>query len=696
MQKPVGDPTPAPGRSEPAARPAPTPRSTMMGIPVVQAPRQKITTETPLPAPEPTRDDLGPLVGRTFGGYEIVSFIGEGPSGAVYRGEDLLGNPMAVKVLHGGLADRARTDQLRAALTCLSDLGHPALQKIYEAGYADEGQFFYVTDELVGCDLETGLGDSGGLAPRKSYEITRAILQALTVAHEAGVVHGGLRPRNVFLIPAERGTAVKVLDFGSARLGGGAELGIVAGLPSYLSPEQLEQVDRTDGATGDAGVTARSDLYSLGVLMHELFSGALPAFRGGVRAALGGRRGPALPPASVDPRLAQLILSLLETDPERRPASAADVLAELDRWADGAGELLDPEHPAVIRRRGPTTASGSIGPDSTIRMSKFDAIALAQETLPAGDPTQAADLDPVHTADAEGADVSETEATTVTRNPLLFAPEGRKTMTQNPTSAPPSQKPSAEPGKDANSSESVEASLEDFISQANASFPTPDGWDLHTGDVELLDDDKIEDVAPRAAAPEAAPTTRITDRTEVVSAPLPAAPPQAAPVSWTQNPLIVGGIVLGAVVVGAAVMFLAIRTMLPAQQPQQLIVAPTAVPAAPAAPVVTALPPAAPAPAAAAPPTAPAPAPTVAAPTIAPAAAAPPVVTALPPAAEPPAPRATAPVKKAEHAKKASVSKKEPVAKKESAPKKEAAPAAKKETKKESKKGSDWVDPFAN
>ncbi len=276
------------------------------------------SSETPLPSPEPpVRDDVGPLVGRNFGGYEIVSYIGDGPSGAVYRGEDLLGHAMAVKVLHTGLANRERTETLRDELMRLSSLNEPVLQNIYDTGYGEEDQFFYATDELIGCDLDTALEDSGGLVPSKSYEIIRAVCHALELAHREGVVHGGLRPRNVFLVPAERGTAVKVLDFGAARLGGGSDQGILAGLPPYLAPEQIGRA----GATArDVVATPKSDLYALGVLMHELFASTLPAFHGGARAALDGRRGPAGPPTNVEPALAKIILSLLESRPERAPS----------------------------------------------------------------------------------------------------------------------------------------------------------------------------------------------------------------------------------------------------------------------------------------------------------------------------------------------------------------------------------------
>ena len=724
-------------------------------------PGASASTETPLPQPVPARDDLGPLVGRTFGGYEIVSYIGEGPSGAVYRGEDLLGNAMAVKVLHAGLAQRDRTEQLRTELMRLSELaaiGCPQLQSIYDSGYGDEGQFFYVTDELVGCDLETGLDDSGGLAPRKSYEIVRAVLQALDTAHQANVVHGGLRPRNVFIIPADRGTAVKVLDFCAARLGGGGDRGIIAGLPTYLAPEQLDP-------NSDGQASSKSDLYALGVLMYELFSGSPPVFRGGQQAALSGRRGQVAPPggpAGNDAQLQRLILSLLENDPNRRPASAAAVLVALDAWAGSAQGLLDPLQPAVVRRRGPTSLSGSIGPDSTTRMSKFDAIALAQETVPGI--TQGQSEEAVHTSsneriaavsdEGDGDEIESEVGGASDRDKTQVAPmksvtkqqassgkmqtmqtlqtlenakpgnkiEGQNLMTQKSTSSsPPAPQNVAEPAKE-NASESVEASLEDFISQANATFPAADGWDLHTGDVELVEDEatgatiaQVRTTAPVTAQrpvsntgsmPAVEMPRRITERTEVVSAPLPGPTPPAAP-SWTHNPLIVGAIVLGAVVVGAGVMFMAIRTMVP-QQPQQVFVQqPAPVVVAPAAaPVVTQLPPAA-APVAVAPVAA---APVAVAPVaatpiaVAPVAAAPvavaPVVTQLPSAAETPQPVTTAPAHKAP-VRKAAAAHKEPAPKKEAAapaPKKEAAAKPAKESKKESKKssGGDWVDPFAN
>src|SRR5690242_14502530 len=95
------------------------------------------TSETPLPhpIPAPSIDEIGPLVGRTFGGYEITSYIGEGPTGAVYRAEDLVGGRMAVKVMHHELSRKPAADLLWADLQKLSALGSEHHVRVYDAGF---------------------------------------------------------------------------------------------------------------------------------------------------------------------------------------------------------------------------------------------------------------------------------------------------------------------------------------------------------------------------------------------------------------------------------------------------------------------------------------------------------------------------------------------------------------------------------
>ncbi|HZS35525.1 MAG TPA: serine/threonine-protein kinase [Polyangia bacterium] len=693
-----------------------------------------ITSQTPLPHPIPASDELGPLVGRNFGGYEITSYIGEGPTGAVYRAEDLVGSRMAVKVMHRELSRKETADKLWADLQKLSALDNPHLPKVYDAGFDDEGQFYYTMDELIGCDLENGLEESGALAPRKALEIVRQVCDALEAAHAAGVVHGGLKPRNVYLTPSEEQLVVKVLDFGAARMAGGVEKGVIVGNPFYMAPEQF-------GGTADA----RTDIYALGVLMYELFSGTLP-FAGPSHGQVMMRHLAEVPspPPGVDPELGRIILRALVKVPAGRYAAVRQLRDAIERWVQASPSMLqDAAAFQVISRAAEARAmkqAALTAPDATAPMPKLDVAELARATRPA---------DLQHAAN----------------------------KTENGEANP-------------NSSESVEASLEDFISQANASFPTSvqtDGWDLHTGDVELLDEPSDDDVlekeehvsapikvkpaktdpqidkkkltkstpavqpAPEpvakavasavakidakrkqtvkgmpavvapAPAPEPAPLPppvydapeeeeeqaaasdepqyddepapepsrrRKIERTELVSQQLP-----INQVPWTANPLVIIGGLLFAFIIGAGLVFLMVRTMMPTQQPvvvqapPQVVVQPAQPIAQPAQPVVTPLgaQPAQPAQPIAQPAQpVPLPQPAVALPAPAPHKAAK-VHHAAPvekPAKKeaPAAAKATAPA---------------PAKKEAAAPapaKKEAAKPAKKETK---GGGGDWVDPFA-
>jgi len=659
-----------------------------------KSPAAVIGSETPLPHPVPASDELGPLVGQTFGGYEVTSYIGEGPTGAVYRAEDLTEQRMALKVMHKELSRKEAADHLWTALKKLSETSEPHFVKVYDSGFGDEGQFFYAMEELVGMDLETGLDESGALAPQKALEIVRQVCRALESAHALGIVHGGLKPRNVFLVPSDSGLTVRVLDFGAGRLAGGAEKGVIVGNPFYMAPEQF-------GGTADA----HTDVYSLGVLMYELFSGSLP-FSGPSHGQVMMRHLAEVPstPPGCDEELSKIILRALVKTPAGRYGSVKQVEIALERWASSRPAMLgDAAAFQVIARAAEARAMKQAAlstPDATAPMPKMDLAELARGT----------------------------RQEVIRELPPLPVTKGRKVMNVSNDKKNGADNP--------NSSESVEASLEDFISQANASFPqaTSDGWDLHTGDVELVDeaDDQLESAqhmkapvviphkeatpapSPRVsrqmpvAAPAPAPDPELeaaaaamditpasgerrkVERTEVVSSPLhvPSTP-------WTANPLVIIGGLLAAFIVGAGVVFYLVKSMMPSgpvvvQQPV-LVPAPAA-----AAPVVTPLPQQ---PATTAQPVAAQPVPVAAQPV-----AAQPVVTPIPqPVAAQlvaPAPAPEAPKKRVAAPKKHNAPAAAPVehAEKRSAPapKHEASgekPAAKKVEKKSS--GGDWVDPFA-
>jgi serine/threonine protein kinase len=702
------------------------------------------TAETPLPAAIPAAGELGPLVGRTFGGYEVTSYIGEGPTGAVYRAEDLVGAKMAVKIMHRELSQKPEAEQIWTELKKLAATGDEHFVRVYDCGFGEAGEFFFTQDELTGVDLEAALEESGAFAPRRAIEIVDGIAAALERAHAEGVVHGGLKPRNVFLSPAGGRLTIKVLDFGASRLAAGVDKGVIVGNPFYMAPEQF-------GGIADE----RTDVYSLGVMMYELFSGTLP-FNGPTHGQVMMRHlaEPPQPPPGVDHGLARLILKSLAKAPADRFSSVAALRATLKKWANDARTLQDAAASHVIARAAEARKikqAALTTPDATVPMSKIDAAELAEVTRQ--------QLEPSNKRGGNGHGKDAMNTTT------------RKE--ENP-----------------NSSESVEASLEDFISQANASFPTSDGWDLHTGDVELVDDvdadegrlEQMEHVSapivvkpahrkaetaahlikkadqsarvrkisaamlddPNGAtmvtqapkrrgnpfeasvaiddepAPLDPPPTgprRRAERTEVVSSPL------RTSVPWTANPLVWIAGVFAAFVMGAVLVFVMVRTMMPSQPvvvqaPAPVVLPAPAAAAAPAAatggpvvtplgkstadsrqptgqPVVTPLdePKAAPAEAPAVVETKPAK--RVAAKHAAkkePVAAKEPAAKAAP--AEKPA-RAEAPAKAAPKKAAASASDDDdddsaPAA---PAPKHKAAPAAKKDAK--PAKGGDWVDPFS-
>jgi serine/threonine protein kinase len=567
------------------------------------------TAETPLPAAIPPVGELGPLVGKTFGGYEVSSYIGEGPTGQVYRAEDLMGAKMAVKVMHRELSQQAHATRLWDEMKKLAATGDEHFVRVYDCGYGDDGEFFYLMDELTGVDLEAALEESGAFAPRRAVEIVDGVAATLERAHAEGVVHGGLKPRNVFLSPTGGKLTIKVLDFGAARLAGGVDKGVIVGNPFYMAPEQF-------GGSADE----RTDVYSLGVIMYELFSGTLP-FNGPTHGQVMMRHlaEPPQPPPGVEPGLARIILKALAKAPADRFQSVAVLRDAMRKWASHARTLEDAAASQVISRAAEARKiklAALTSPDATVPASKIDAAELAEATRQQLEPSGG------HKRGGNGS------MNTTTRKE------------ENP-----------------NSSESVEASLEDFISQANATFPASDGWDLHTGDVELVDDEEgleqaeapivvkpaqrkaeaaahlikradqsarsrkvtaamlddqnaattvapaptrsssrrnpfevalpvEDDLEPAPLDPPPTGPRRRSERTEVVSARA-----RRAGVPWTANPLVWIAGVFAAFVAGAVLVFVMVRTMMPST-PVVVQAPPTAAvaqPAQPSQPVVTPL-----------------------------------------------------------------------------------------------------------
>jgi len=282
------------------------------------------------------------LVGTTIGAYRIVSRLGVGGMGAVYRAEQApLGRPVALKVIHDHLAaDAAVAARFLREARIACSLRNPNTVTVYDFGQSSDGRLYMAMELLEGETLSAHIDRVGAVAPADAVEIGIQICRSLAEAHAKAIVHRDLKSDNVFLGTADDGAMlVTVLDYGIAHAGPGfaasgpaagaeplTQQGMVVGTPAYMSPEQ---------ARGEA-VDGRCDLYSLGVILYEMLTGE-PPFRGETPIATLGKLLTELPApmASVGvrkappPELEALVRALLQKDPELRPATALSVQSRL-------------------------------------------------------------------------------------------------------------------------------------------------------------------------------------------------------------------------------------------------------------------------------------------------------------------------------------------------------------------------------
>lgn len=224
---------------------------------------------------EPVGKD--PLIGALIDDrYVIDSVIGKGSSGIVYKASRLMmGGEVAVKVIHSYLgADSASLDRLLRELKAAERLRHQHIITVWDSGTTDDGQPYLVMDYLEGITLSQLITQKGALPPKRVLNVIRQVVEALAHAHDQGLIHRDMKPENVVLEESEiRGDYVKVLDFGiadtpqeSAARAKFNKPKTVAGSPAYMSPEQCQGFE----------LDYRSDLYSLAVIVFEMFTGRRP------------------------------------------------------------------------------------------------------------------------------------------------------------------------------------------------------------------------------------------------------------------------------------------------------------------------------------------------------------------------------------------------------------------------------------
>ena len=283
--------------------------------------------------------DLTP--GQMVGEYRIERKIGEGGFGKVYAAvHPVIGKAAAVKILN---PDLAKSDEMVSRFVsearAVNQIRHRNIIDIFAFGTLPGNLHYFVMELLEGMTLDAYLKKQGPLSPEVAFAILWPIARALQAAHKAGITHRDLKPENVFLtFDQDGGIFPKLLDFGIAKLLHEGEIahrtrtGAMLGTPIYMSPEQCR----------GSHVDQRSDIYSFGILIHEVLTGGRP-FTGETLMDLLMKQiaEPPPPMSSQRPTLPRsldgAVLHMLEKMPERRPDSMQTVLDELGAAARSAG-----------------------------------------------------------------------------------------------------------------------------------------------------------------------------------------------------------------------------------------------------------------------------------------------------------------------------------------------------------------------
>jgi serine/threonine-protein kinase len=326
----------------------------------------RVSSSHPAAAGKPATVD--PVIGRTINDrFKIVSLLARGGMGKVYRAEQLpLGRQCAIKILNPGYAgdqDPEFHKRFFLEASVASKLTHPNTVTIFDYGRTDDDIYYIAMELLEGVTLHRAIRVAGQLAEERVTHISMQICRALREAHGLGVIHRDLKPANVFLLEhGDEPDYVKILDFGLVKEFAAepaeqlTQTGLFMGSPKYMAPEQIR---------GDK-VDARTDIYSLGVIMYEMLCGKVPFDRPNSVNILMAHVNDAVPLLrSVNPNIAvsevmeETVMRCMAKDPDGRFRSMDEVLVALKNVVRvnsfAPGVLGTGQHGAVGSGSFPTT-----------------------------------------------------------------------------------------------------------------------------------------------------------------------------------------------------------------------------------------------------------------------------------------------------------------------------------------------------